>query len=256
MRLLADCGNSRVKLGVSDGKRLVAQGRVVNETQAFDAFLVPWRDEVEDLILLPGARVSTLAVLAWWHAHFPGRRWSVVGGPEKTDLPLPELGQYPGMGPDRIIAGLAAGLAERHSLIVVDAGTATTLSAWQVKPAETDPCAAIRFVGGLILPSARACLAGLAAQAPALPLVEVLGPEVAARQHDTAGAIGAAMGIGYGPMVAACLLKLQRETGFHAEVATGGNAELLVAAHVVHPRALRPALVLEGLDGWSRRVIR
>ena len=34
-----------------------------------------------------------------------------------------------------------------------------------------------RFEGGLILPGARACLAGLSAQAPALPLVEPLPPD-------------------------------------------------------------------------------
>jgi pantothenate kinase type III len=158
------------------------------------------------------------------------------------------------MGVDRVLAGLEAGMSERHPLVVVDAGTATTLTAWQVRPECADPQVAIRFAGGLILPGMRACIAGLTARAPALPLVEPMGPDASARQQDTASAIAAAMGIGYGPMVASCLLKLQRETGIHHEIITGGEVEQLLAARVAHPRAHRPTLVLEGMDRWCRYV--
>ena len=136
----------------------------------------------------------------------------------------------------------------------VDAGTATTLSAWIFHPEEAHLERTVRFAGGLILPGARSCIAGLAAQAPTLPLVEPLGPSASARQFSTTSAIAAAMGIGYGPMVAACLLKLERETGVHDWLATGGNCGLLIDSLVVPRLSYRPTLVLEGLEMLCRHV--
>lgn len=250
MKLAADCGNTRVKLGVYDGEQMKAQVRVEATTAALDAALEPWRERIEELVLLPGAEASAALVTNWWTCRGANRPLRRLGGPGELDLPVPALGQYAGCGYDRILAGFAAGLADRQPVVVVDAGTATTITAWQVKLGVTDPQAAIRFLGGLILPSARACLAGLAQRAPALPLVEPLGPDAHARQHDTVGAIAAAMGIGYGPMVASCLLKLARETNIHQVVATGGEIDQLIAAKIVHPRAHQPTLVLDGLVRW------
>jgi hypothetical protein len=49
-------------------------------------------------------------------------------------------------------------------------------------------------------------------------------------------------------MVAACLLKLERESGIHDNLATGGNCALLVESQVIARLAYRPTLVLEGLE--------
>lgn len=253
MRLAADCGNTRVKLGVYDGVQLKAHARLAPATADLDAFLEPWASHIDELLVLPGARASAALAANWWACRGGGRPLRTIGGRGELDPAMPDLGQYPGCGLDRVLAGFAAGDETHQSVVVVDAGTATTITAWQVKTGVPDPQAAIRFVGGLILPGARACLAGLAARAPALPAVEPLDPDASARQHDTAGAMAAAMGIGYGPMVAACLLKLARETNIHQVIATGGEIDQLIAARVIHPRDLRPTLVLDGLARWCAR---
>lgn len=211
--IFADCGNTAVKLA-SGAERT----RVPPEQAA--AWLASHPSD--RLLLLPGASATADVVRRGWR------------GPMSEiarDLQLPDRGQYPGMGIDRIVAGLAAGPAT----IVVDAGTATTLTAWN-----TDG----RFAGGLILPGAHALIAGLCARAPALPLVEPLGRDAPAAQRDTRGAIAAGAGIGHAAMVEACLARLRRETRIDRVIVTGGGAEALDLPEA-EPR---PWLVLEGME--------
>jgi len=211
--ILADCGNTAVKLAQGAERVRLAPANVA-------AWLSAHPDD--ELVLLPGAAASAAVVRNAWRG-----RLREVG----RDLALPDLGQYPSMGLDRIVAGLAAGAAT----IVVDAGTATTLTAWGVNG---------RFAGGLILPGPRAMIAGLRALAPALPLVEPLGRQVVAAQRDTEGAIAAGVGIGHDGMVAWCLVRLQAETEISEVIVTGGGAVELSVAEATH----RPWLVLDGLQ--------
>ena len=251
MRLLADCGNSTIKLAVAHEGWVWMSERLSPTEEALDGFFKPHAATVSEAAVLPGA-LSTATVLdAWWARVAQGRSVRRLG---QAGLPLPDLGQYPQCGADRVVAGLVACTQERKSLVVIDAGTATTLSAWIFHPEEAHLERTVRFAGGLILPGARSCIAGLAAQAPTLPLVEPLGPSASARQFSTTSAIAAAMGIGYGPMVAACLLKLERETGVHDWLATGGNCGLLIDSLVVPRLSYRPTLVLEGLEMLCRHV--
>lgn len=216
-RILADCGNTAVKLGFG-------RERLRLSTEAAAAWLRA--QDADELVLLPTARAAADALRAAWRG-----RLRTVG----QDLALPDLGQYQGMGLDRIAAGLAA----PHPAIVIDAGTATTLTAWD---------AAGRFAGGLILPGPHAMIAGLRASAPALPLVEPLGAGAAAARHDTPGAIAAAAGIAHPAMVRACLERLAAETGIASAVLTGGGAPELAAALRL---PILPWLVLEGMERLS-----
>lgn len=237
MRLLADCGNTTVKLGVADGAQVLEHDRLPAVRESLDGFLATHGTEVGELVLLPGNKVNGELVRAWWRETGGGRPLRVIG----EDLRVPDYGQYATCGYDRVLAGVVTCQREQRSLIVLDAGTATTITAWRW--AEGRPV----FAGGLILPGAQACLDGLTAAAPALPKVAPLGPGASARQKDTVGSMAAAVGIGYGPMVAACLLKLQRETEIHDVVATGGNIQLIVDSRIMPASSHRPALVLAGM---------
>lgn len=248
MRLLADCGNSTIKLALAHDGGIWLDARLPAGEAALDGFIKDHDAGITELAVMPGGRLNTDAIERWWARVGRGRRMRMVGAAGPAGLALPDLGQYPNCGADRVLAGLVACAQERRSLVVLDAGTATTVSAWLFTREERDPLLSVRFAGGLILPGARSCILGLTTQAPALPLVEPLGPSASARQHDTIGAIGAAIGIGYGPMVAACMLKLERESGIHDNLATGGNCSLLIESQVVTRLAYRPTLVLEGLE--------
>ena len=217
--IFADCGNTAVKLACGAERVRLSPDQVA-------AWLASHAGD--ELVLLPGAEASACRVRQAWSG-----RLIELG----RDLPLPECGQYPGMGVDRIVAGLAAGSA----VIVVDAGTATTLTAWDGSG---------RFAGGLILPGAHALIAGLCACAPALPSVEPLGRDAPAAQRDTRGAIAAGAGLGHAGMVEACLARLQLETRLGRIIITGAGAAALDLAEA-EPR---PWLVLEGMqEMWDRR---
>ena len=241
-RLLADCGNTAIKLAMAEDATVGAVTRLAADPAAISTWFAAQRGTALELVIAPGASATTSAVLAAAPTDLPRR---IVG----EDLRLPDLGQYPGCGVDRVLAGLAAGVYVREPVIVIDCGTATTLGAWWVAAPEVDrdPCAAIHFLGGVILPSASACCAGLHLLAPALPLVEPGGPEARADQHGTVQSIAAGIGIGYGPMVAACLVKLRRETGASAVLVTGGDAGLILSSRVITPDHRVDDLVLRGL---------
>ncbi len=239
LRLLADCGNTTLKLGVAEGSTVLVHERFPFSHEGFEEFRAAHAVGASELILLPGNRQQGELVRSWWGAQ-PLR---VIG----EDLRVPDYGQYATCGYDRVLAGAVTSLREKRSLVILDAGTATTLTAWRYVDAQP------LFAGGLILPGAQACLDGLVAAAPALPQVTPLGPDASACQRETRGAIAAAMGIGYGPLVAACLLKLERETGIHEVVATGGNIGLIVASRILPASAHRPALVLSGMADLAER---
>lgn len=237
MRLLADCGNTTLKLGVADGANVLVHDRLPIGQASLDAFITKHGAGIRELVLLPGNRAHGELVREWWIEAAPGRRLRVVG----EDLIMPDYGQYATCGYDRVLAGAVTCMKEQRSVVVLDAGTATTITAWLWAGS------APKFAGGLILPGAQACLDGLSSAAPALPRVTPFGPAATARQLDTIGAMSAAVGIGYGPMVAACLLKLERETDIHEVVATGGNIGLIVESRILPKSAHRPALVLAGM---------
>ncbi len=224
MRLLADCGNSAIKLAKLGPEGLIPLPRCTRDDSAVLAKTLEGGSSLA--VVSSGDATWTALQQAW-----AGRGPLLLAGRE---LVLPDLGQYATLGHDRLLAGLAA--AQTGDAVVVDCGTATTFSAWR---ATSD---GVRFAGGLIAPGAEACLAGLALRAPRLPLAQVAGPEVSACQHDSAGAIAAALAIGYAGFVASCLRRLCAESGIARVVATGAQAERWLPQ--VPTRSL---LVLEGL---------
>ncbi|HAT10553.1 MAG TPA: hypothetical protein DCS97_08165 [Planctomycetes bacterium] len=208
LKILCEFGNTSVKFSHA-GRRW--------RTSPDEAAVWLAQHADRELVLAATADASALA-----HP-----RIRIVG----RDIPLPDLGQYPGMGLDRVLAGLAAG----PGCIVIDAGTATTLTAWDH---------AGRFAGGLILPGVHALVAGLVARAPALPAVAPLPSSSPAAQRDTRGAIAAGAGIGHAAMVRGCLERLRLETACPRTVLTGGGMDDLGIADAER----RPWLVLEGLE--------
>ncbi|MHC5068037.1 MAG: type III pantothenate kinase [Planctomycetota bacterium] len=199
MRLYADCGNTAIKL-----------------TTGADAPVLRWQPPApppalfaaaDELVLVASGAAQHQALMAAWAGRGPLRELGV-------DVPLPDCGQYPGLGRDRLCAGQAAVARLGSAAIVIDCGTATTLSAWASDG---------HFRGGLILPGAAACLQGLHEAAPGLPLVEPVAEEPAPDQHETRAAIAAAMAIGYPAMIERCCQRLAAATGISACVVAGAG---------------------------------
>ena len=204
IRLLADCGNTTVKLALADGLAISAFARLPTKPGAWTAWLDQQTTPAE-LVLLPGAKGWAGAVAEWW-----GDR------PQRTigyDIHLPAVGQYPGLGLDRIVAGLGLDAPA----VIIDAGTATTLGAWAGAP--------LQFLGGLIAPGAVVTSQALAAAAPALDAV--VPRRGSALQRTTEGALAVALGLGYPALIRECAQALARESGISRLILTGGNADQL-----------------------------
>jgi pantothenate kinase type III len=237
--LLVEAGNTRCKARLGDGLAV----------RAADPAELPWSGAAR-VVLLPTAAAAARAVAD--EARRRGLPVLTVG----HDLMLPDLGQYPGMGLDRQVAALAVAAP----VVVVDAGTACTLTAWEMRPPVRPLGGGIpgalrellhqdagrpRLLGGLILPGIRACAAGLHALAPALPEVAPGGDDPCVRTPGEAIANGLA--IGWPGMIGAALARLRAVTGISTVVATGGDADRLADAGVLARSWIRPDLVLDGL---------
>jgi len=233
MRLIADCGNSTVKLALMHEGGVWLHERLPAEVTAWNAFCEPHLPTISELVVVPTGRTAA-AVRSWW------------SGPQRElgrDIALPEYGQYPGFGVDRLCAGLAATAQERCDVIVVDGGTATTVTAWRY--------GGPTVLGGLILPSAGAWIAGLAAAAPVLPKVEPQWQPVTTLARTPAAAIAAAVGVGFPAALQACVERMQAETGIAAVVTTGGGMVAILGGFLPR-RSYRPSLVCEGAEILAR----
>jgi type III pantothenate kinase len=133
----------------------------------------------------------------------------LLAGPE---LPVPLRVAYPDpgtLGADRLVGALAAHV--RHgAAVVVDCGTALTVNLVQDGA----------FLGGAIAPGPTAMARGLAAGAPALPVVD-LSAEVRLPATSSADAVNAGVRLGF------CALL----DGLVAAVAAAGN--LTAAPHLL-----------------------
>ena len=221
--LLVDAGNSYLKLTHCNAEGVLGASRKIHEN---DIGLSLFEDHpFKHCVLLPGAERAAhrWRALCQQNAEVSLR---IIG----EDIPAPDLGQYATCGLDRICAGIGAVAlldADQEGVVVLDCGTATTVSAW-AKREGSPPL----FKGGLILPGAQSCMSGLCAAAPALPqnLPAVLEPErVNALAHGTASAMQQAVTIGYPAMARACLDAVQSAAGFDGVLLTGGGLSSLGA---------------------------
>lgn len=174
-------------------------------------------------VMLGGSAEGARRVRQWWQQRLPPSLplWQLG-----KELAVPDFGQYASCGLDRLCAGVAA-LAllppTAPGVVVVDCGTATTVTAWaqSLQPAQS-------FQGGLILPGAHACATGLQALAPALPRDTGMRrahdvPSSAALARSTSEALCHGLSIGYPAMVQAAVTAVQTASGLSTVMLDGGS---------------------------------
>jgi type III pantothenate kinase len=163
-----------------------------------------------------------------------------------ADIPLQDL--YDSLGVDRALAVLAAQSLPASPALVVDAGTALTLSGADAQGS---------FVGGLILPGLGLQAQALQEHTAALPRVSIprsfpLDLQAKPWRRDTAEAIQSGI---LGIVIAGLYSFIQDWLAEYPEsriICTGGDGPLLHDALARDPMlaarlSLRPHLVLEGI---------
>ena len=231
MIVCIDCGNTRIKWGVHDGRQWLAQGAVAHDDVAELALLPKsWQPGAVCLASVAGsaATQSIRDALKAWQAliHEVKTSGAAAGVVNTYDNPAQ-------LGVDRWLALIGARGITSSACLVVMAGTATTIDTLSADG---------KFAGGLILPGLDLMRQSLARDTAALPLANGEHQACPRNTHDAiiSGCIEAQLG---------AIERAFRQIANEAKaicLISGGNAPQL-AAHLAIPHQQIDNLVLEGL---------
>lgn len=237
--LALDAGNTAVGVGVFRGEALVRDFRVPHgdgmERAVRDglAGLDPWEGAVLASVV-PSRDAALVALCRAVSGHAP------VVIDHTSDLGITLATREPAAaGADRLVNGAAAFLLFGGPVVVVDAGTALSVTAVTADG---------RYVGGAIAPGPAMALQALTARAERLPEVSLAAPD-GPIGGDTASAMRAGAVIGTAGMLDRLAAETARALGGGAPVTvclTGGYAALL-APHLTVPHRREDHLTLTGL---------
>ena len=242
MRLLVlSLGNSSLFGGVFTGEKLGPTFRVSPRK-----FALPIRDAIDHATLcsvVPALTAKITRALA--------RRYHVTPRLLTADSPhgLKIAYENPhALGTDRLAAALGArALFPRRHVVVVDCGTATTVTALHRNGL---------LLGGAILPGLSLWPEMLATRTAQLPRVAISKPPTAlGRSPETA--IAAGIFHGHAGAIREVVARVRDEAFGRASVlvvGTGGHAPQFAGEKLFD--ALEPALVLHGLRAFARQALR
>lgn len=240
-----DIGNTKTAIGLFDGRELTARWRVATDSsrtsdqhfQTLKEFLSEKSLTLKTAGPMMLASVVPVATEAWkgLRKHVDIHTMS-ANSPVSYKIGIPEPES---LGPDRIAAMEAAVRRYGAPVIVVDAGTATTLSVIDPKGV---------FLGGAIAPGVGISLKVLFERAARISRITPNPPEQAiGRTTDEAVESGAHFG--FAAMIDGLLSRTFKELGVsEAKVVASGGAMESLTPYIQTPIEFRRDLTLEGLQ--------
>jgi type III pantothenate kinase len=242
--LTIDVGNTHTDVALFEGTTLTSRWRWPTQADAQAAQLErDWTQQIPDR--QPGSLPAVLSTVvpalaapytSWWpglHLVTPADGdWGFV-------VAVPDPGQ---IGTDRLAACAGAVSLTGAPVIVLDSGTAATLSVIDAQG---------RFIGGAILPGLHTSLQGLVHAAPRLPAPDLHGP-VDALGQTTVEAVRFGTVRGHAGAMQAMIAAAHDHVGAAPVIATGGSMGL-VASWITGIDHVVPDLVLRGLAAVGRR---
>jgi type III pantothenate kinase len=246
MLLVIDVGNTNTKIGVCEGDRLLVswtlttrREQTADEYGVFTGTLLNTRGlspgDIEGVAISNVVPPVQQALERMAEQYFGVTAFTVEPG-VNTPLPL-AVDNVREVGPDRIVAVVAAQTLYGAPLIVVDLGTATRFDCVNARG---------EFIGGAIAPGIAVALDALLSRAARLFRVELIRPKEAIGRNTVTN-IQSGVVYGYAGLVDGLVERMKTEMGGSAKViATGGLAPLIadVARSIEH---VDPDLKLHGL---------
>lgn len=247
MLLAIDIGNSNISVGLFDEKRdlkflssIDTDSRKTADQISIDLMNIfsLYRYDLRDV---SGAIFSSVVppinfMMAKALTRLLGKPPMIVGPGVKTGLNI-RMEIHNQLGAD-LVAGAVAALDKYPTpIIMIDMGTATTISVLDAQGA---------FRGGAILPGANLALSALAGGTALLPDIPLAVPEKAIGT-DTLGCMQSGCVLGSALLLDGMIDRMESELGCRATVvATGGIAPVIAPAcrHEIHMAA---DLILRGL---------
>ncbi len=246
MLLTIDMGNTNIVLGCLDGERVLFTERMETNLRrteleyalAFRQVLGLYSIMPEQLegIILSSVVPPLVPVLKQALAKLTDVPVMVVSPELDTGLEL-RMDNPAAVGSDLIVDAAAAITLYGAPVIVIDMGTATTLSVVAEDRA---------YVGTIILPGARLSLDSLAARTAKLPRIGLTVPKKVIGRN-TADCMRSGILYGSAATLDGLIDRIWEELGYETKlIATGGLAHAVVP-HCCHDILLNDELLLQGL---------
>ena len=247
MLLAIDIGNSNIVIGGIQRDEIVFQARIATDRiKTSDQYGAEMKnmlslfnvgaDEIDDCI------ISSVVPPVFNSVHtgvrkITGKDPLVVGPGVKTGLNI-QVENPASVGSDLIVAAVAAAQDHEPPLILIDMGTATTITV--VEEGNS-------YVGGVIIPGIRVSAEALSAHAAQLPGIQLDAPRRVIGKN-TVESMRSGIMHGAAAMMDGMIERMEEELGKHATVvATGGMAQFVVplCRREIH---LERDLLLKGLN--------
>lgn len=228
MILAIDIGNTNIVLGCMEGSRIVVEARMATDlVKTSDQYCVELKSLLRlyevDLAAIEGVIISSVVppVLNSCKTavrKLTGKTPMVVGPGIKTGLNI-QMENPAQIGSDLIVAAVAALSRFAPPLIIIDMGTATTITAIDKTGA---------YVGGCISPGPKLSAEALSSRTAQLPAISLESPKHAIGKN-TVEAMRSGVMLGSACMVDGMIDRLEQELGQKATViATGGIARFVL----------------------------
>ncbi|MBE5753876.1 MAG: type III pantothenate kinase [Clostridiales bacterium] len=247
MLLAIDLGNTNIKYGVFDGKKMVASFRVSSRisrtADEYGSVLVGLlsdsgikKSDIDGIIfssVIPALNYTICHMCEYFFGISP----LMIGPGIKTGLNI-KADNAREVGADIIVNSVSAFNKYGGPIVVIDFGTATTFDVI------SDKC---DLIGVVIAPGIKTSLEGLATKTAQLPMVELDAPKTVIGKN-TKHCMQAGIIFGFAGLVENILKKIKKELGVDeiTVVATGGLGEI-IAKEVKMINTVDRTLTLDGL---------
>ena len=247
MILAIDIGNTNLTIGCFDGEQICFAERLSTDLTRTD---LEYAVSIKTILELYGIKESRIRggiissvvppltkVIAQAAKKVIHRQIKVVGPGVKTGLNI-HMDQPAQVGSDRIVNAVAAIEAYEAPIIVVDLGTATTISLIDEKK---------NYAGGMILPGVATALEALTERTSQLPKISIEQPRKAIGKN-TVDCMKSGIIYGSAACIDGMIDRIEDEIGQKASlVATGGLAGTIIP-HCKKEIPIDETLLLKGLQ--------
>ncbi len=247
MILAIDVGNTNIVVGcVKDSESLFVERLSTDTRKTATEYAVLLRDvlnlheirreDIEGSILSSVVPILNTVLADAMEKILPGKPHMAVGPGLKTGLPI-AIDNPAQLGADLVVAAVAALAEQKGPMILIDMGTATTLSAVDEKGV---------FRGVSIMPGVRVSMQSLSSNAAQLTSIGLSAPKHAIGTN-TADSMKSGVIFGAAGMLDGLIDRMQEELGAPCTViATGGLARFVIP-YCRHEIRFDDGLLLKGL---------
>lgn len=245
--LTIDIGNTNIVIGcaidhkVTFVERMHTSNTKTDLEYAIDCHMVLELHKI-DADALDGAIISSVVPpltdkLSAAIRKLTGIEPMVVGPGIKTGINI-LMDQPTQVGSDLVVASVAAIHDYGAPVIVIDMGTATTMTVVDKNR---------NFIGGLILPGVQIALGSLENATAQLPKIHLKAPSKVIGTN-TIDSMQSGLVFGNASAIDGLLDRMMNELGYEATVVASGGLSTLIVPHCKHDIILDDELLLKGLD--------